>query len=362
MNSSRIDQEAAAWVVAHDRGLTAAEQDAFSDWLAQDPQHRQAFQTYGRMWSDFGLLEEWRPQHSAEPNPDILDSSLLRRLRRHRRWVMRGTALAACLAFVAGGAWLLSGSRGGVDAEATAQALADLDGTGNALAPELAHVSSESTRYVALPDDSEIDLNAGTELDIRYSDRVRLVEVLQGEAFFTVAKDPARPFEVLVRGTTVRAVGTQFGVKLEEDRVAVVVSEGQVIFGESQAVERAVPDGDLAGAVSLKRGTYSSLQLELKHALPEVRELAQLEAVQLLSWKPAVLEFSGAPLAEVVAEFNRHNTLQIAIADDSIRELPLVASFRANNVQGFVNLLEVTGVAQVRHAAPDRIELSAPGR
>ena len=34
-----IAREAARWVLRRDRGLTASEQDEFSQWLATDPRH-----------------------------------------------------------------------------------------------------------------------------------------------------------------------------------------------------------------------------------------------------------------------------------------------------------------------------------
>jgi transmembrane sensor len=37
--AQRRAQAAADWLVRRDRGFTAAEQDAFLDWLAADPRH-----------------------------------------------------------------------------------------------------------------------------------------------------------------------------------------------------------------------------------------------------------------------------------------------------------------------------------
>ena len=349
MNPSRIEEAAAAWVVAHDRGLTAAEQDAFSEWLAADPRHRPAYQEQLRAWREFDLLEQWRPRHSRAPNPEILDGSLLNRLKRQRRWIQSACALAACLVVAAGAGYLAlqRGGEGGVDVAA------------ETVQPDW-RVSAEETRYVSLPDRSEIDLNEGTELIVRYTASRRHIEIVRGEAYFTVAKDPTRPFDVTVGDTTVRAVGTQFAVRYGGDRVAVVVSEGQVIFGAAAAVEKAQPGAVIDGTVNLHPGDYSEWVLGAQNTLPEVRELPEAQSDQLLSWKPEVLDFVSTPLASVVDEFNRRNTTRITLADGSLAPLPIVASFRANNVNGFVKLLEVTGVARARRVSEDHIELSAP--
>jgi transmembrane sensor len=66
------------------------------------------------------------------------------------------------------------------------------------------------------------------------------------------------------------------------------------------------------------------------------------EIARTLAWQPRLLEFSSAPLAQVVAEFNRHNTLQLSLADPDLASLPVIASFRSDNAEGFVRLLEAT--------------------
>jgi transmembrane sensor len=66
------------------------------------------------------------------------------------------------------------------------------------------------------------------------------------------------------------------------------------------------------------------------------------EIARTLAWQPRLLEFSSAPLAQVVAEFNRHNTLQLSLADPDLASLPVTASFRSDNAEGFVRLLEAT--------------------
>jgi transmembrane sensor len=43
----------------------------------------------------------------------------------------------------------------------------------------------------------------------------------------------------------------------------------------------------------------------------------------------------------VIAEFNRVNELQLRLGDATLDGLELSASFRSDNVEGFVRLLEV---------------------
>lgn len=63
---------AATWLARHDRGLTAAEQDAFLEWLRADPRHRSAWQRLDRTWSALDALAAWQTADDARPNPDLL--------------------------------------------------------------------------------------------------------------------------------------------------------------------------------------------------------------------------------------------------------------------------------------------------
>src|SRR5688572_16846377 len=94
-----VESAAAEWLVRHDRGLSAEQQDAFLQWLAVSPAHRESFQRHRRMWGDFNALAQWRPEHSGAPNPDLLAEP---RRSRALRWVAPILAMAAVVAF---GVW-----------------------------------------------------------------------------------------------------------------------------------------------------------------------------------------------------------------------------------------------------------------
>ena len=79
----------------------------------------------------------------------------------------------------------------------------------------------------ALPDNSVVMLNAGSEADYNAGDWNNKREVkLNGEAFFKVAK--GKTFDVVTPMGTVTVVGTQFNVKARESRFEVVCYEGKV--------------------------------------------------------------------------------------------------------------------------------------
>ena len=82
---------------------------------------------------------------------------------------------------------------------------------------------------VILQDGSQVDLNTGSEIKVRFTGRQREIVLTHGEALFTVAHRPDWPFSVKAGGATIRAVGTKFSVRLrEDDETEVLVIEGHI--------------------------------------------------------------------------------------------------------------------------------------
>src|SRR5690606_6030511 len=79
-------------------------------------------------------------------------------------------------------------------------------------------------RLVQLEDGSQVRLNTNTRIQVSYSRQTRRIDLLQGEAYFDVSKDPQRPFEVIANHSIVRALGTEFNVSLLNSAVAVDVA------------------------------------------------------------------------------------------------------------------------------------------
>ena len=93
----RIDSEAAEWVAKRVRGFTAKEQDAFFEWLADDPRHSEWYTRHMKTWKQLDQLAQWKPEHSKRPNQDLLKYHMTR-----SRWAWLG-GIAAALAMTEAG-------------------------------------------------------------------------------------------------------------------------------------------------------------------------------------------------------------------------------------------------------------------
>ena len=88
---------AAAWLARRDRGLSAAEQDSYLQWLREDPAHGRELARLESSWNRLDALIDWQPVYSLSPNPDLLAPP------RRRTWAwtaLVGVAAAVALAIV----------------------------------------------------------------------------------------------------------------------------------------------------------------------------------------------------------------------------------------------------------------------
>jgi transmembrane sensor len=154
-------------------------------------------------------------------------------------------------------------------------------------------------------------------------------------------------------GVDVRAVGTAFQVKLCGPNLEVLVTQGIVQLSQQTAAGPAgiVANGDSAASspsaapvvlAALTAGQRTVIPFAPVLAPPLVVPVSVPEIAQLLDWQPRLLDFDSTPLVEVIEAFNRRNSQRLVIGDPDLRALPIVASIRSDNVEGFVRLLEGT--------------------
>jgi transmembrane sensor len=181
------------------------------------------------------------------------------------------------------------------------------------------------------------------------------VQLVTGQAHFTVAKIPSQPFFVETPDVSVRAVGTAFDVRLGNAQVEILVTEGLVqlerVFAPANRTATKKPEPALLSA---------GWRAVVPHAVAEpiVKEMLPSDRLrETLSWQGPRLVFVETPLSEVVAQFNRRNPVQISLGDESLATLPVGGSFRAENVESFVRLLTSNGDIIIERPAPNRIIL-----
>lgn len=184
-----------------------------------------------------------------------------------------------------------------------------------------------------LPDGSQVLLNSGTHLRIEHRLRSRQLELVRGEASFTVVHEDS-PFIVRSQGVRVRDIGTVFNLRSDNRGVDVGVIEGSVEVTNGRAAPQVLSVGQQVRATAEQIGT-------VQPANPEA----------LTAWQHGKLRFDGTPLSEVVRTLQQYRKNPIRVADGATGELRLSGEFDSERVEALVGMLpRILPVSLVRTA------------
>jgi transmembrane sensor len=182
---------------------------------------------------------------------------------------------------------------------------------------------------VPLSDGSKITLNTDSQIRVALNASERRIELDQGEAYFEVAKDAARPFIVAIADKRVIAVGTKFSIRREHDDIRVLVTEGRVRIERNGSSSR-TPETQLA----------AGSQARTSQAAVLVNQPPPMEVEQLLSWRTGYIVFRDTTLTDAVADFNRYTNRKIVLEDPSIANIRIGGNFRSDNADAFLSLIQ----------------------
>jgi transmembrane sensor len=323
-----IDEEAALWVWRMESGkaVTAAEREAFETWLREDQRHRRAVDELSKVWSGLDTLAEARHDERIAR----LTGSAPRAVPRYWRPTWLATA-AAVLVIVIGATFWLRNDR------------------------QIQTVSTAVGQHkdLTLADGSVVALNTNSILDIDLGRQLREVYLRKGEAHFEVAHDRSRPFLVHAGGAIVRAVGTEFEVRLHTDQhVDVLVNEGRVeVRAElSEARSQPIDAKSAAASVQIVRAVSAGERFSTGSPDPVVVPVAPTQLSSDLAWRQGAIVFDTEPLSKAVVEIERYTDTRILISDPEVGRLLVGGRFRTDDLQGFLDGLETALPVAIRRS------------
>ena len=306
---SDVEEQAATWLLRREEpGWTPVDERALAAWLDESFLHKASYWRLEQGWRATDRLRSLKRRG--------LDRDEARRPRRHR-W--RAVALAASLAVLAAIPGHLERPR------------SERVGSVDLSTPVGGHA------VVPMADGSRIELNTQTRIRAAVSRTHREVWLDRGEAYFEVAHSPDYPFLVHAGARTVSVLGTKFSVRRTGDEVVVAVVEGRVRIDGGPESEEAASSTVTGGDIAIARD-----------ASMLVAGGRSLDVAGMLAWRGGMLDLDRSTLAGAAAEFNRYNQTKIVVADADIAALRLGGRIRADNVDGFVALLEQAYGLRVR--------------
>ncbi|MDQ1764028.1 FecR domain-containing protein [Achromobacter aegrifaciens] len=298
--ASGVRLQAAQWLVELQGDSVASDTlRRWREWRAADPEHERAWQHI----EGFQARLQGVPAPLARAALTVPDSPARRRL-------VKALALAV---FAGGAASMLDEQRAWRRWTADSRT-----GTGELL-------------NRLLPDGTKVALNAGTAIDIQFTQTERALRLISGELLITTAPDPAaappRAFLVRTGQGSIRALGTRFSVRDLDGRSS---AESLVAVFEG-AVELAPASGAPA---LLQAGQQGWLGRHAATAAGSANEDA-------LAWTQGIIVAQDMPLPAFLAELARYRPGRL-VWDEAVAHLKVTGTYPTADTDRVLEMLADT--------------------
>lgn len=315
--NDQISHEAALWLVEFRSGdIDAGGRREFDAWLRASPEHIRAFIEMAALWQEGGAID---------PRRQLDVEAIVARARSQQNVAELAVVQSAPAPAAGAAARVDQGSatsvRGrpariapwAVAASLLVAALAAVLILGHGRStPQTYTTDAGMRRSILLPDGSTALLDSKSRLRVAYTATTRRVELLQGQALFSVAGNPWRPFLVEAGDAVVRDVGTVFDVNRLGDGTIVTVVEGRVAAGGAGAAQPIYLSAD------------EQLELHIGHFSPQP---IHVDASSEIAWTHGQVVLESATLADVARVFNRYSKRRLVAQDLGAKPLQLSGVF-----------------------------------
>lgn len=184
-------------------------------------------------------------------------------------------------------------------------------------------------RRLVLDDGTVVVLNTDTAVDIRFSDERRDLILRRGEILVTTGHDERfaqramrRPFQVRTLFGTMRALGTRFVVRLEDELARVSVQEGAVALHAERDKIQSIAEAGTTWEMDHSAGSRS-----------------QVSGMSQDSWANGLLSGSNMRLADVLSELGRYRHGRID-CDPAVANLTISGAYRIDDTDRTLRFLE----------------------
>ncbi|MGH8388101.1 MAG: FecR domain-containing protein [Pseudomonas sp.] len=297
--SAQVLDAAIAWQLSLDCA-NPVEREEFAKWHAANEEH-------ARAWRQLGMLDQRFSVASGPARTALMQSraGIRRRVRK------LGSGLASVIAVI--GLALFAGERYlPVD-----YWLADQ------------RTATGEQRTIRLADGTLINLNTHSAVDVRFDEKQRLVVLQEGEILVETGHGDARPFIVETREGSMRALGTRFLVKREEQGTRLSVLQSAVAaHPESSQEEQILREGQ---QVLIRSGGLGPIMAVNSGAG---------------AWTRGMLVVDNARLEDLVNELGRYRPGHLGVAPQ-VADLRITGSFPLRDTDLALNTLLPTLPVQI---------------
>ncbi len=321
-----IQAKASRWISAMDRGLSTQEKLDFQAWVAQSTHHQDAVFELAQLWDDMSVLNELS---SLFPNKTITTQTPL--------FSKYAVAASFFVVFMLGSFMFVSMDLWPVNQQMQAK-----------YSKIYRTKVGEQATYI-LPDDTIVQLNTNSLLEVAYTDNRRQLILTRGEGRFNVAKDATRPFSVTAGSKSFTALGTIFNVQRNAaSDLELVVTEGKVMITEPSvevnatdfiALQNASNDTEKVKKIKASIVISGEKALIKESKTKGIKQLSVDDVQRDLAWQQGMLVFNGEPLSDALQEVSRYTATRFELSDPTLGHLKVAGVYKAGDIIGLLDSL-----------------------
>lgn len=193
------------------------------------------------------------------------------------------------------------------------------------------HIPVGGEYMLTMSDGTKIWLNSQTRLryPVVFSEKERVVS-LEGEAYFEVAKDKARPFRVMLeKNGSIEVLGTSFNVSaynddeaveavLEEGCIRMNSGKGHVVMSPGHRCVYAVEDGKMS--------------------------VSEVNTSEFTAWRKGEFAFYGETVGSIMKKLARWYGVEVAYVNEGVKEVIFSGNTkRYENISVLLDAMELSG-------------------
>jgi len=303
------------------RSASEEEKNQLAQWLEESEENRRFYSLFAANYSLHEAVTSPELNKDMEAMMARLDARISDSGRPRRFTPARVAGFA--FAFAAALAVLFFVFRGGVSASSPVQQIP----------MELAVNDNPSTIHLVLGDGTSVYLASGARLSYNVTSIKKSREVeLEGDAYFDVARDEARPFVVKTSNIGVKVLGTAFSVSASPERSDVVLERGSVRILS--------PEGNSMVTLSPnQKASYLSLTGDMS--------VEPVYATAFVTEKYNLVNMSDVSLGEMLAKLSELYGVRIKCSGAVEGRHYNLAFLKTDSLQDVVSIVEYLTGAQL---------------
>lgn len=234
-----------------------------------------------------------------------------------------------------------------------------IPGTGKPVATQQAPLKYEYSKVsnagerksFQLPDGSKVMLNAGSTINIAQNFNEQTREItLEGEAFFDVTHNPAKPFIIHTSSMDVKVLGTTFNVKAyASDKItetSLIKGSVEITLNKSNRKKIILHPNEkivlpnIPVDAAAKKGSGSNGPAAVDYRIADLTYINS-ELVET-SWTEDRLAFNEDSFEEIAAKLSRWYNVSIRVEDEEIKQYRFTATFDQKTITQVLDALQLS--------------------